>query len=400
MITHKKQKTFNVVVMKYKNSSIYVQRQIDRFLRSYRNYAKIYVNDIVIHFEILKKHFRHFKKIFNMFTINNIFIKSKKIFINYFTMHLLKQKINFFDLITTKKKLKIIFRLFFSISLQLLEIYFEFIDWLRDYVFWYVDFSLSLQKLKTKLFREKFVVDNVKTIYFRNIKIKNFIVQKIVFFESFQSLLTKFFYFVHANLKRKLFVDFDFNKKFDFVDMIYHVKKFVNWKNKKYSSRKIIKSIFFESIINQRRNKILIYKIKICRHRLSFEKDSLFRRFFETKFYSHFYESRRRFEYSQTNQHNDRFYRQIQFSFRSCFKLHSTIWRKITSQVRKTTHYVKCFVTFCQHEHRYRFRRKKIKCVIHRRFNESREKFSSKICRKLLQRFSLKKIFRRFELTK
>ena len=114
--------------MKYKNSSIYVQRQIDRFSRSYRNYAKIYVNDIVIHFEILKKHFRHFREIFNMFTINNIFIKSKKTFIDYFTMHLLKQKIDFFDLTIAKKKLKIIFRLFFSISLQLLEIYFEFID--------------------------------------------------------------------------------------------------------------------------------------------------------------------------------------------------------------------------------------------------------------------------------
>ena len=99
--------------------------------------------------------------------------------------------------------------------------------------------------MKTKLFREKFVVDNVKKIYFRNIKIKNFTTQKIVFFESFQFLLTKFFYFVHANLKRKLFVDFDFNKKFDFVDMIYHVKKFVNWNGKKYSSRKVIKSIFF-----------------------------------------------------------------------------------------------------------------------------------------------------------
>ena len=171
VIIHKEQKTFNVVVMKYKNSSIYVQWQVDRLLRSYRNYAKVYVNDIVIHFEILKKHFRHFRKIFNVFTINNIFIKSKKTFIDYFTMHLLKQKIDFLDLIIAKKKFKIIFRLFFSISLQLLEIYFEFIDWLRDYVFWYVDFSLSFQKLKTKLFREEFVIDNVKKVYSRNIKI-------------------------------------------------------------------------------------------------------------------------------------------------------------------------------------------------------------------------------------
>ena len=78
-------------------------------------------------------------------------------------------------------------------------------------------------------------------------KIKNSTIQKIVFFESLQFLLTKSFYFVHVDFKRKLFVDLDFNKKFDFVDMIYHVKKFVNWDDKEYSSRKVIKSIFFLS---------------------------------------------------------------------------------------------------------------------------------------------------------
>ena len=247
VVTHKKQKIFNVVVMKYKNSSTYVQRQIDRLLRSYRNYVKTYVNDIVIHFKTLSEHLRHFRDVFDMFKISNIFIKSKKTFIDYLTIHFLKQKIDFFDLTTAEKKLKIIFRLFFSVSLQLFEIYLEFIDWLRDYVSWYVDLSLSLQKLKTKLFREKSVADNVKKIFSRNIKIKNFTIQKIAFFESLQFLLTKFFYFVHVDFKRKLFVDFDFNKKFDFVDMIYHVKEFVNWDDKRYSSRKVIKSIFFLS---------------------------------------------------------------------------------------------------------------------------------------------------------
>ena len=84
-------------------------------------------------------------------------------------------------------------------------------------------------------------------------------------------------------------------------------------------------NFFFKLITDRRRNEILIYKIKTRRHRLNFEKNSSFRRFFETKFYRHIYESRCRFEYNQTNQHDDRFYRQTQFSFRSYFKLHLTI---------------------------------------------------------------------------
>ena len=78
VITHRDQKNFNVIVMNYKNSSTYVQRQIDRLFRFYRVFAKIYVNDIVIHSCILQKHFEHFRKIFDMLRVNNIFLKSKK----------------------------------------------------------------------------------------------------------------------------------------------------------------------------------------------------------------------------------------------------------------------------------------------------------------------------------
>ena len=59
---------------------------------------------------------------------NNISIKSKKAFIDYFTIHLLKQKIDLLSLITVEKKLKIIFRLTFFKTLQLLKIYLNFIN--------------------------------------------------------------------------------------------------------------------------------------------------------------------------------------------------------------------------------------------------------------------------------
>ena len=169
--------------MNYKNSSIYVQRQIDRFLRSYRAFAKTYVNDIVIHFSILQKHFAHLTKIFDMLRINNIFIKFEKTFIDYFTVHLFDQKIDSFDLITIEKKFKTISRLFFSITLQLLETYLEFTNWLRDYVSWYVEMFKSLQQLKIELLHDEFVINNVRKIYSRNIRIKNFTFEEIIFFQ-------------------------------------------------------------------------------------------------------------------------------------------------------------------------------------------------------------------------
>ena len=247
VVTHRDQESFNVAVMSYKNSSTYVQRQIDRFFRFYRVFAKVYVNDIVIHFSILQKHFAHLTKIFDMLRANNISIKFEKIFIDYFTVHLFDQKVDSFELVTVEKKLKAISRLFFFITLQLLETYLEFTSWLRDYVSWYVEIFKSLQQLKTELFHGESVIGNVRKIYSRNIKIKNFTFEKIVFFQILQSLLIKLFYFVHSNLVRKLFVNFDFNKKFGLVDMIYHVKNSANWNDKEYSFRKFIEFILFLS---------------------------------------------------------------------------------------------------------------------------------------------------------
>ena len=247
VVTHREQKSFNVIVMNYKNSSAYVQRQINRLLRSYRLFAKAYVNDIVIHSSILQEHFAHLKLIFDMLNDNNIFIKSKKAFINYLIVHLLNQKVDFLELVIVEKKLKTTSRLSFFITLQLLETYLELTSWLRDYVSWYAEVAKSLQILKTELLHDESVVDNVKKIYFRNIRIKNSTAEKLAFFQILQSLLVKFFYLIHSNSIRKLFVNLDSSKKFELIDMIYHVKNIANWDDKSYSFRKSIESILFLS---------------------------------------------------------------------------------------------------------------------------------------------------------
>ena len=97
---------------------------------------------------------------------------------------------------------------------------------MRDYVFMYANISQSLQQLKTKLLREKSVVDVTRRKFFKIIRIQNSTSQKITFFKIIQSLLIKSFYFVYSNSRRKYYVDLNFNKNFDLKNMIYHVKKF------------------------------------------------------------------------------------------------------------------------------------------------------------------------------
>ena len=83
IVIHRNQKSFNVAMMNYKNSSIYVQRQINRLFRRFRQFFKIYVDDIIIFFKTTTKHAAHLRSMFDMLRDNNIFIKFNKTFLKY-----------------------------------------------------------------------------------------------------------------------------------------------------------------------------------------------------------------------------------------------------------------------------------------------------------------------------
>ena len=84
--------------------------------------------------------------------------------------------------------------------------------------------------------RNELIVENVKKIYFEKIKIQNSTEREITLFSILQDLLSKFFYLIHVNIKRTLFIDFNVNKKFDFDVIIYHVKK--EWLQKTFENEK------------------------------------------------------------------------------------------------------------------------------------------------------------------
>ena len=249
VMSHKNQENFNVVVMKFKNSSTYVQRQIDRLFRQHKIYVRVYVDDIVIFSRIKKKHETHFRVVFQILKENNVSIKFIKTFLDYSSISLLDQKMNFLDLVTAIEKLKIIVKLRFSINLRQLKFYLDFIDWMRDYISFYVDINKSLQKRKIVMFRHDFSIDNARRTYAFKTRLNKFFELKIIFFKILQNLFSKFSYLVHSDSSRRFFIDLNANKKFDFGVMLYYVKKvfFSQFMSNQFSSRHVIESIFFFS---------------------------------------------------------------------------------------------------------------------------------------------------------
>ena len=115
-------------MMKFKNNSIYVQKKIDDILRTYREFAKIYMNDIVVFNQTLKKHLIHLNIIFQIMNFYDINFSSKKSFLNYFIVAFLNQKMNAFELIIAIEKLNAIIKLNFLYTFKNLKTYFNLID--------------------------------------------------------------------------------------------------------------------------------------------------------------------------------------------------------------------------------------------------------------------------------
>ena len=63
---------------------------MNEFLRSYRHFAKCYIDNIMIFFRSAKEHFQYLKTIFALFTRLKVILKSKKSYLNYSSITLLE----------------------------------------------------------------------------------------------------------------------------------------------------------------------------------------------------------------------------------------------------------------------------------------------------------------------
>lgn len=105
VVTHRDQNFFNVIVMSFRNFSVYVQKQITKVFRFCTN-TKSYIDDIVILFKTLKNHLLHLNEIFDILKINNISIKLIKSFIESFSVFFFQTTCKFFRFCHRRTKVK------------------------------------------------------------------------------------------------------------------------------------------------------------------------------------------------------------------------------------------------------------------------------------------------------
>lgn len=239
-------------MIKFKNISLYVHREIDYILRKFKEFCRIYIDDIVIFSRTLNKHIEHFYKIFNLFNRFYINLSSTKSFFEHFTIQLLNFKVNVFDLFTIKEKLKAIINLKFLKTLQDLKIYFEFTNWLREYILYYMQKSKSLQTKKTTMLRlSSNHKKRFRKIFSQTKFIEDFTSSKLNSYKQIQETFFRSFFLIHFDYIRFLYADINVSKKWDFETMIYHDKTDDVYLSDDFSKKSSIQSIFIKSSINK-----------------------------------------------------------------------------------------------------------------------------------------------------
>src|SRR5205809_2277926 len=100
----------------------------NKILQSYRDFAQLYINDLIIFSKTLKNHKKHFSIIFFLFNRFEISLNKVKTYFRYLFIIFLNQQVNKFDMTTSKKQIAIIQELKFLKIFKNFKIYLNFID--------------------------------------------------------------------------------------------------------------------------------------------------------------------------------------------------------------------------------------------------------------------------------
>ena len=172
------------------------------------------------------------------------YVESIKTYLEYFTVSLLKQKIDSFDLIISTKKFKIIIDFFFSKNLKTLKIYFEMIKYLRDYIFYYVQKLNVLNQRKTILLKKKSDKKSVKKFFNVKTLFENSNQNEINFYEQLRKNFSRFSWLIHYDILKKLFANINTSNQ-NIKIMIYHLNKKKHMMASKIIEKKNVESILF-----------------------------------------------------------------------------------------------------------------------------------------------------------
>ena len=224
VLSYQEAEWFNVAVIEYKNSLLYVQKKMNKLFQSFWVFTQDYIDNIVIFLKTLMKHLMHLKTIFNTFNEMRISIKEIKFFIDYLSTTLLSQWVDVFRLSTAEEKIAALKDFVFLKIFKDLEMYLSLTNWLQQYISYYCQIVESLQHRKTVLLRLSSAAENLKRKIYISKTIITSTQTELETFEQLQLKFTKLTFLIFFDWKQQLYMNINSFKRYEVDIMIYYIK--------------------------------------------------------------------------------------------------------------------------------------------------------------------------------
>lgn len=153
VVTHRGQEVFTVTPMGYKNSPAHMQRYMERLLRSHKQYARCFIDDITIFSETFELHVKHIEKILEVLDRALIYLTASKCFIGFHGARVLGRFVDRFGLSTIEEKTLAIQQMKFPESLSALETFIGMVGYYQPHIPYYSALVGPLEDLKTSLLK-------------------------------------------------------------------------------------------------------------------------------------------------------------------------------------------------------------------------------------------------------
>ena len=230
VVSHRGQEQSNVALMGFKGSPPYVQRQTDQMLRTYREFSRAYMDDIIVFSKTLAEHVEHLRQIFQLFASRRVNLAPTKSFLGYPSIMLLGQRVDSLGLSTSAEKIAAIISLQFPQSLRDLEHFLGLTGWLRHCISRYAQQAEPLQARKTALTKQlpsttatgKALGPARKGMSTR-LSVDKPTVEEVASFRQLQKAFSTPIFLAHFDPNRQLYIDLDASKRWGFAAMMYHV---------------------------------------------------------------------------------------------------------------------------------------------------------------------------------
>ena len=211
--------------MGYCNSPGHMQRYMDKILEPHKEYAKCYIDDVVIFSKNYEDHLRHLQRVLNCLAAAGMTLSPEKCYVGFHSVQLLGRMVDRYGLSTVKEKTDAISKIPFPKTLCDLEHFLGLANYYRTFVGRYAGITDPLQNLKTQLLRGSPRKGRQRDTYTRTKLINNPTQLEIASFEETKRILCSPNALTHHDPTLPLLYYVDSCKEWGYAVAIYQVPR-------------------------------------------------------------------------------------------------------------------------------------------------------------------------------